>query len=326
MNHTAEGEAGPPARLSAAIDHAAHLLPAQGPIAVFIHHTTLHAFEHLPFDEAVTKAGTVFGCEPYLSEARYHRERAAGRITDDDLRAVLADDLGDTAREKVGGVTRWDLRFAMLTHPPSDGTADEVRWQIAADEIPTRHSVLWRQCVDAVEAVPADVPPAPFARPRDRILAAGGLDTDSCVNELLGRYTAAFLDQGVSHRPQPNKGSGFFRGFCELYAGGWHATALADNPRTRREKESFEETLERLVANRQVLWQYCDAQGALTDAANPNGSLQNIAGLCNERRNVAGLMPHPDRASEEILGSADGRLIFESMIHALHGSPAAQVA
>lgn len=78
-----------------------------------------------------------------------------------------------------------------------------------------------------------------------------------------------------------------------------------------------EPTLARLEANRQILWQYCDATGALTEAANPNGSLLNIAGICNATRNVAGLMPHPDRASEEILGSADGRLIFQSMVHTL---------
>ncbi len=73
-------------------------------------------------------------------------------------------------------------------------------------------------------------------------------------------------------------------------------------------------TLARLQANRQVLWQYVNAQGELTDAANPNGSLLNIAGICNEGRNVAGLMPHPERASEPILGSADGAWIFRSMI------------
>ncbi|HLX72185.1 MAG TPA: phosphoribosylformylglycinamidine synthase subunit PurQ, partial [Verrucomicrobiae bacterium] len=60
-----------------------------------------------------------------------------------------------------------------------------------------------------------------------------------------------------------------------------------------------------------------DANGNLTDTANPNGSLQNIAGICNERRNVAGLMPHPERACEKALGSDDGKLIFESMIRAL---------
>jgi phosphoribosylformylglycinamidine synthase len=87
-----------------------------------------------------------------------------------------------------------------------------------------------------------------------------------------------------------------------------------------------EETLAKLKANNQILWQYCDASGNLTDTANPNGSLQNIAGVCNERRNVAGLMPHPERASEEILGSADGRLIFESMFTALEKKTAARAA
>ncbi len=52
----------------------------------------------------------------------------------------------------------------------------------------------------------------------------------------------------------------------------------------------------------------------MTEPANPNGSLCNIAGICNESRNVAGLMPHPERASEAVLGSADGRLIFESLV------------
>ncbi|MGB8370531.1 MAG: phosphoribosylformylglycinamidine synthase subunit PurQ [Limisphaerales bacterium] len=87
-----------------------------------------------------------------------------------------------------------------------------------------------------------------------------------------------------------------------------------------------EETLARLKVNHQILWQYCDANGNLTDKANPNGSLLNIAGLCNERRNVAGLMPHPERASEEILGSADGRLVFESIFAALQNKTAAQAA
>jgi phosphoribosylformylglycinamidine synthase I len=73
-------------------------------------------------------------------------------------------------------------------------------------------------------------------------------------------------------------------------------------------------TLEKLKNNRQILWQYCDAGGALAEANNPNGSLWNIAGICNEARNVAGLMPHPERASEALLGSADGLLIFESLI------------
>jgi phosphoribosylformylglycinamidine synthase len=75
-----------------------------------------------------------------------------------------------------------------------------------------------------------------------------------------------------------------------------------------------EATLEKLKTNGQILWQYADMKGELTEPANPNGSLWNIAGIGNEAGNVAGLMPHPERASEAILGSADGRLIFESLI------------
>jgi phosphoribosylformylglycinamidine synthase I len=75
-----------------------------------------------------------------------------------------------------------------------------------------------------------------------------------------------------------------------------------------------EATSEKLKSNGQILWQYVDAQGALTERSNPNGSLDNIAGVGNEAGNVAGLMPHPERASESILGCADGRLIFESLI------------
>ena len=74
------------------------------------------------------------------------------------------------------------------------------------------------------------------------------------------------------------------------------------------------ETLARLKANDQILWRYVNAEGQPTEIANPNGSVDNIAGICNERRNIAGLMPHPERASEAVLGSADGKAVFESII------------
>jgi phosphoribosylformylglycinamidine synthase subunit PurQ / glutaminase len=77
------------------------------------------------------------------------------------------------------------------------------------------------------------------------------------------------------------------------------------------------DTLDRLERNGQVVFRYADSQGRTTRATNPNGSLNNIAGIVNEQRNVLGMMPHPDRSSEEILGSADGKLIFQSMVSAL---------
>ncbi len=87
-----------------------------------------------------------------------------------------------------------------------------------------------------------------------------------------------------------------------------------------------EKTLANLKAKKQILLRYVDAAGEATEAANPNGSLENIAGVCNEMRNVAGLMPHPERASELLLGGVDGRLVFESMIHALQTKQAASVS
>src|SRR6266436_8181201 len=74
------------------------------------------------------------------------------------------------------------------------------------------------------------------------------------------------------------------------------------------------DVIARLEANRQIVFRYSNAAGEVTDEANPNGSAAAIAGLCNESRNVVGLMPHPERACESILGSADGLLIFESVV------------
>lgn len=77
------------------------------------------------------------------------------------------------------------------------------------------------------------------------------------------------------------------------------------------------ETLAALEANRQVVFRYADAAGEVTPASNINGSLNNIAGICNRQRNVVGLMPHPERATEAQLGSADGRVILASAVKAL---------
>ncbi len=77
------------------------------------------------------------------------------------------------------------------------------------------------------------------------------------------------------------------------------------------------DVIARLEANRQVVFRYSTADGRVTDEANVNGSIANIAGLCNERRNVVGLMPHPERACESILGSADGLVMFESVMKAV---------
>jgi phosphoribosylformylglycinamidine synthase I len=78
-----------------------------------------------------------------------------------------------------------------------------------------------------------------------------------------------------------------------------------------------EEELRRLEAEDRIAFRYATLDGEITAEANPNGSLSNIAGILNEKRNVLGMMPHPDRSSEQLLGSADGWKVFASMVEAL---------
>ncbi|GAB2576567.1 phosphoribosylformylglycinamidine synthase subunit PurQ [Spirosoma areae] len=77
------------------------------------------------------------------------------------------------------------------------------------------------------------------------------------------------------------------------------------------------DTLSALNDNGQVLFRYCDETGAITEAANPNGSLENIAGVTNKGKNVFGMMPHPERAADPALGNTDGRLIMDQILRAV---------
>jgi uncharacterized protein YbcC (UPF0753/DUF2309 family) len=133
--------------LQQVIEHAAHFLPAQGPITVFVHHNTLHAFESLGFDEGVKAGGRLFGCHAYLPEERYRQKLQRGRIRVEDLEAVLIDDLGDEADRLVASFgTRYALRLAMLQFPLRSGRMAELRWVIAE--------------TDALRRFREEVPPA----------------------------------------------------------------------------------------------------------------------------------------------------------------------
>jgi len=119
-------------RLGDIIEHATHLLPSQGPITVFVHHNTLHAFEDMPFDDAVRRGMAVYDCHPYLPEEHYRSMLSTGRIRAEDIAAVLMDDLGDEADELIGFMgTRFNLHLAMLEHPLRTGSDAEIRWLIA---------------------------------------------------------------------------------------------------------------------------------------------------------------------------------------------------
>lgn len=140
----------PTQRLQHVVEHASHVLPAQGPITVFIHHNTLHAFEDLTFEEAVKKGQDIFQCQPYLPEENYREALGKGRIRFTELQDVLREDLERSPREPAEPLrltSRYDLRLAMLQHSLRDGTGDELRWFVEETD------ALGRICPDVSPVV-----------------------------------------------------------------------------------------------------------------------------------------------------------------------------
>jgi uncharacterized protein YbcC (UPF0753/DUF2309 family) len=144
MNHAgvlirraAEDEAGHPQperleHIRQAIEHAAHFLPSQGPIKVFVHHNTLHPFEEMPFEDALRQALKTRRYEPFLPESHYRDCLVTGRIRHEELAAVLREDLGDGAEVLLGFLgTRFGLWMAMLEYPLQLAPSAELRWTVA---------------------------------------------------------------------------------------------------------------------------------------------------------------------------------------------------
>jgi uncharacterized protein YbcC (UPF0753/DUF2309 family) len=230
------------------IDRLARLLPAQGPISIFIHHNTLHAFEHLPFEEAVEHAAVRLGREPYLAEPRYRDKLASGRIRPKDVEALLVEALGATANEDVAGVgSRLDLWRAVVLHGIPAVAGRELSWIVEEtdalarfrtdlpasaraavapvrelnDRTAERQAVsrLWNACLEAVRR--AGPPPLPAEqtpiRHRDWLLAVHGIDTDAWIHPPLIRFLAGYLDQGLAHWSMPERDRGIHGCFLEIY-------------------------------------------------------------------------------------------------------------
>jgi len=122
-------------RLEEAISHAAHLLPAQGPINVFVHHNTLHAFEEQGFHEALAVATDTFGCHPYLGEDEYRAELAAERMSFLDVESALRELTSDGDLKLAGDLTtRLELRRLMLRYPLYVAPAAELKWLVAESD------------------------------------------------------------------------------------------------------------------------------------------------------------------------------------------------
>jgi uncharacterized protein len=239
----------PDHQLARVIDRLADLLPAQGPISIFIHHNTLHAFEHLPFEEAVERAADRLDREPFLAESRYRDKLASGRILATDVVSLLDDCLGARGARDVAGVgPRLDLWRAVVLHGIPAATGQELSWildETAAlsrfrTDVPAnarsataalgervdrageeRRAVhrLWNACVSAVgRAGESPVPAATMPiRHRDWLWAVHGIDTDAWLHPPLIRFLAGYLDQGLAHWSMPEKGRGIHGCFLEIY-------------------------------------------------------------------------------------------------------------
>ncbi len=205
------------------VDHAAHLLPAQGPIGVFIHHNTLHAFQNQPFESAVLEASTLFDAQPFLTETAYQAALASGRILPEDIRHVVGQE-PDTIL-LPDGLTRRQLRERILVTGVRSVPEPVLRWHLEEGDWLSRFRKdlapdsirdltgdsprdLWDFAVRHTPKSPRSTA-APWKRPAEAIRTARGIDLDAVVHPLLIRLTSAYLDQGVSYWPMPDRGRGF---------------------------------------------------------------------------------------------------------------------
>lgn len=268
-------------RLHRAVEDAAHLLPAQGPIGVFIHHNTLHAFEHLSFEEAVIQAAQLFGAEPYMSEAAYRAELARGRIHLVDVDAVLdrEPDLQIFAR-----LNRSDLRRAMITPGVREFDAATIIWRTEQGDLAKdfRRPAL-RALFDAcfARAVAHEAEPTP-PRPVDEV-----------IHPWLIRLCSVFLDQGTAYWPMPKREKGFYESVRTLFSqrGGIFPRYLVglDDEFRRQERLSFSAA--------DAMLDYLDSQ-SLREADWPEIlqaellALPGWAGLIHKLEQEPNLAPH----------------------------------
>ncbi len=170
----------------------------QGPIGVFVHHNTLHAFEDLPFEQAVIEAWRLFGAEPYMSEAAYRVELARGRIHLDDIDAVLNSEPDAMVFPRL---TRHSLRRAMMTPGVREFDAATIMWRAEQGDLARdfRQAAL-RALFDACLARTVAYEEEPASRS----------PVDDIIHPWLIRLSSVFLDQGMAYWPMPHREKGFY--------------------------------------------------------------------------------------------------------------------
>jgi uncharacterized protein YbcC (UPF0753/DUF2309 family) len=194
------------------LHHTGHLLPAQAPLRDFVHHNTLHAFQHLPFHQAVQTACAQFDAQGYLSEQRFRELIAQGRITPRDLALAISRQLPALDADAL---TPWGLTAASLTelairHDLSLPSHAEREWIVSEALIP---SALRDACATPARPQPVDhaLLRAPGERIwRDVLLEITGKDPAELVHPQLIRRAAAYLDRGIARWAMPERAQGFW--------------------------------------------------------------------------------------------------------------------
>lgn len=208
-------------RLHAAVHHAAHLLPTQGPISVFVHHNTLHAFQDLPFENAVTKAASIHRAEPFLPEETYRAELENGRIKASDIRQVLGE---EPDLFILPGLTRRSLREKLLVQGVNRVNGLNIQWLLDEcrlneqfrTDLPAHiqsaletdsPKALWQACADRL---PQPRPPEKCLprRPAESVAETHDIVLDDVIHPPLIRLTGAYLDQGIAYWPMPHREKG----------------------------------------------------------------------------------------------------------------------
>ena len=218
-----------------------------------------------------------------------------GSNDDGDARIAL-EHLGAEAASVWHATTELDSDIGAVVLPGGFSYGDYLRCGALARSAPV---------MDAVRAFAADGGPVLGICNGFQILCEAGLLPGAMLRNKELKYRCEFVTVRVEQTDTP-------------FTGGARAGQVLRIPIGHGEGNYYAppDVLEKLEANRQVVFRYSAPDGTISDESNPNGSLHAIAGICNERRNVVGMMPHPERACESALGGTDGLVVLESIVKA----------
>lgn len=245
--------------LQHAVEHAAHYLPAQGPLEVFVHHNTLHAFEQQPFHRALAAASQKLGARCYLKEEDYRAAVRSGRITEAELRAALQDAMAALPQPSLPAdwISVDELRLRIQHFGSREASASALQWLIEEGDAARRFRPdipanqrgqilgsaerslcatgaseatwirdLWQVCTDLTARRPdSSAPPAPSPQPsrfpRDLLIAVCDEDPNDLVHPTLIPLCAAFLDRGQAQLRMPLRAQGFYSAWCHIETSGY---------------------------------------------------------------------------------------------------------